>query len=337
MKRGWQLPVILISIIVLLLLATAFAFFVKRDDRLFIHDYIQQQKIVANGNIAQHRIMYYQRGNENKPVMIHVKQGGHITKGQPLYSYENLELVAKEAELKLKVENQLIALDQLEGQLKMKQDAYNRTHEEYTQAEINWLVNEYERQQNELKILKAQVDAANEAITNLTITSQIDGEVLDINTEQLEQFTNQTQAHPILTLGHGEMYIKGEVDRVTFDRLNKALPVSIKLDGKTIEGNITALERKIRDNEVHYEYKVSMPLHKRYDGTRVKVHIKYNRPDAIWLHRDYVRCKKQQTCHVQKYYGNDVNEERVSVKKRSGAYYLIVKGLSSADELKRYH
>lgn len=337
MNRGWRLPVILSSIIVLLLLATAYAFLVKRDDRLFIHDYICEQEIVVNGKIEQDKIKYFQRGNQSKPVMMHVKQGDHITKGQPLYSYEDHTLIAKETEFKLKVKSQLIALDQLEGELNMKQYAYNRTQDEYTQAEINWLANEYERQQNGLKILKVQADAANEAVTNLTITSQTNAEVLDINTEQLEQFTNKTQAQPILTIGHGVIYIKGEVDRVTFDRLNKALPVSIKLDSKTIDGKITALERKICDNDIHYEYKVSMPLHRRYEGTRVKVHIKHNRPDAIWLHRDYVRCKKQQTCYVQKYYGNDVNEERVSVKKQSGAHYLIIKGLSSADELKRYH
>lgn len=335
MKRRWLLPVILISIIVVLLIATVYAFLSRRQETLFIDEYMKRYHLTVKGTIAQTRTPYFQRGNQSRPVILHVRQGDKVTKGQALFSYEDSAIVANEKELSLKIDNQLIAMNQIEGQLAVKQEAFAQSASPRIDAELNWLISEYEKHKNELEILKTKESAASEAVDQLTITSETTGIVSDINKEQLQQFTNAKQQSPVVTIASPETFVTGEVDRELYKQLEKGMQFDFEIEGKSYKSELISLTRTIEHSTAKYYYKAAVEIDESYIGEVLTFKIYPNGKDHIWLHEDYINRKKHRY-YVQKCYGNRVSEEIVQIKKQSGQYYLITKGLSSVDELKKY-
>lgn len=335
MKRRWLLPVVLSSIIVVLLIATVYAFLNRQQETLFIDDYMKQHYLTVKGTIEQTRTPYFQRGNQPQSVILHVKQGDKVIKGQALFSYEDKSITANEKELSLKIDNQLIALNQIEGQLAVKQEAYEQSASPRIQAELNWLTNEYEKHKNELEILKTKESAASEAVDRLTITSDTKGKVSEVNKAQVQQYTNAEQKEPIVTIAAAETFITGVVDQETYKQLAKGMQFDFEIDGKSYKSKLTSLTRAVDNNTAKYYYKAVINIDEAHVGDVLTFKIYPNDKDYIWLHKDYVNRKKH-TYYVQKCYGDKVNEEIVHVKKQAGEYYLITKGLSSVDELKKY-
>ncbi|MGZ9849883.1 HlyD family efflux transporter periplasmic adaptor subunit [Macrococcus psychrotolerans] len=335
MKRRWLLPVVLSSIIVVLLIATAYAFLSRRQETLFVDEYMKRYHLTVKGTIGQTRTPYFQRGNQSRPAILHVRQGDKVTKGQALFSYEDRSIAANEKELSLKIDNQLIAINQIEGQLAVKQEAFEQSASPRINAELNWLISEYEKHKNELEILKTKESAASEAVDQLTITSETTGIVSEINKEQLQQFTNAKQQFPIVTIAAAETFVTGEVDQKLYKQLEKGMQFDFEIDGKSYKSKLTSLTRTIEHSTAKYYYKAAVDIDEAYVGEVLTFKIYPNVKDHIWLHKDYVNRKKH-TYYVQKCYGNRVNEEIIHVKKQSGQYYLVTKGLSSVDELKKY-
>lgn len=335
MKRRWLLPVVLSSIIVVLLIATVYAFLNRQEETLFIDDYMKQHYLTVKGTIEQTRTPYFQRGNQQQSVILHVKQGDNVIKGQALFSYEDKSITANEKELSLKVDNQLIALNQIEGQLAVKQEAYEQSASPLIQAELNWLTNEYEKHKNELEILKTKESAASEVVDRLTITSDTKGKVSEVNKAQVQQYTNAEQKAPIVTIAAAETFITGVVDQETYKQLAKGMQFDFEIDGKSYKSKLTSLTRAVDNHTAKYYYKAVINIDETHVGDVLTFKIYPNDKDHIWLHKDYVNRKKH-IYYVQKCYGDKVNEEIVRVKKQAGEYYLITKGLSSVDELKKY-
>ncbi|MGL6144933.1 MAG: hypothetical protein ACRC0D_00465, partial [Macrococcoides caseolyticum] len=101
------------------------------------------------------------------------------------------------------------------------------------------------------------------------------------------------------------------------------------------KSELISLTRTVEHSTAKYYYKAAVEIDGSYVGDVLTFKIYPNCKDHIWLHEDYINRKKHRY-YVQKCYGNRVSEEIVQIKKQSGQYYLITKGLSSVDELKKY-
>lgn len=361
MKNKWFLPVTLALIVLGLVMASVIILYLNEQDKkqtIHIDERMKSHVLNLEGKVKQNLSTYFQRGDQEEPVLMHVELGDTVQKGDPLYTYTDETLFSEEKAIGLKLDNKMIEKDQVEGQIMalemMESDASDGQLDEI-EAQLNWLDSELSKAENNIDILKEKQEQISQKINDLTVKASSDGKVVQLNKAQIEKFSEDKQEQPIVVVSDELYFIEGTTSRKQIDFMENHLKTEAKRksDNKKIyAGEITSFESIARNPEAgtqRFLYQAALDNHKGlYVGDKMKVKIKLSYKDHIWLPEGYVKKKivthknKKKLKHpeteyyVNKVYGDQLNEEKVKVKRFANGQYLITDGLSSIDKIKAF-
>ncbi|MCE4957283.1 HlyD family efflux transporter periplasmic adaptor subunit [Macrococcoides caseolyticum] len=361
MKHKWFLPIALTLIVLGLLLACLIILYIHQQDKkhtIEIDDYYKQHVLELDGVVKQTLSPYYQKGDQKEPVLVHVKVGDTVQKGDPLYSYHNETLFSQEKAIGLQLDNKMLDKDQIEGQILAMETMQNESSSEKKRKEIdaqlNWLDRELEKAENNIDILKEKQTQISARIEALTVKASRDGKVVKIDKAQIEKFTDKVQSKPVLTLSDDQFFVEGTINRKQIELMEKGLKFdvihSLNKD-RTYQGEIESFDQiaDLNNQTQSFLYQGSLNQSKGlYVGDEVKVNVHPSRKNHVWLPKEYVKEKiithknkqklktPEKQYYVNKVYGDQLNEEKVTVKRSTNSYYLVTEGLSSIDVIKPF-
>ncbi|WP_414044018.1 HlyD family efflux transporter periplasmic adaptor subunit [Macrococcus sp. EM39E] len=361
-KNKWFLPVILSLIVLGIVLASVIFLYLNQQDKkntIEIDKRIKTHVMSLDGKVKQNLSTYFQKGGQKEPVLMHVKLGDTVQKGDPLFTYTDETLFSKEKEIGLTLDNKMIEKDQIEGQIlameMIESDTSTGSRLDEIEAQLNWLDSELSKAENNIDILKEKQEQISSKIDELTVKASADGKVAKLNKAQIERFSENTQTVPILTLSDEKFFVEGTTSRKQIDFLEQDLKFEAKhkLNKDSIyHGVIDSFETvavKPEAKEQRFLYQAGLDNHKGlYVGDKVKVKVNLSFKDHVWLPENYIKKKivthkdkkKLQTPEkhyfVSKIYGDQLNEEKVTVKRHVNGQYLVTDGLSSIDAIRAF-
>ncbi|MCU7557748.1 HlyD family efflux transporter periplasmic adaptor subunit [Macrococcus capreoli] len=362
MKQKWFLPIFLSLIVLALIIASGVILYMHQQDEketIHIDERIKTHVLSLDGKVKQNLATYFQKGNQSEPVVMHVKLGDKVQKGDPLFTYNDKVLFSKEKETGLSLDNKMIEKEQVEGQIAameaMKQDATYNDKASEIDAQLNWLDSELTKAENNIDILKEKQKQISDQIDALTIKASIDGKVAQLNQQQIDKFSQKEQTEPILVLSDDAFFVEGNAKRDQIEFLETGL----KFDGQhklnkeqEYSGAIDSFEQLSANPDAktqYFNYKGHLDSSEGLyvgDDMSVKVHLSYKK--HIWLPERYVKKKlvthknkqklttPEKTYYVRKVYGDQVNEEKVTVERIVNGQYLVTEGLTSIDAIKPF-
>lgn len=328
MKKNWFWPLVLILVIIGLLVIAGIYMAVKTfqsNNTLEIDQRIKQHTVTLDGKVTQKLGFYYLKPAQKEPVMMHVQLGEYVQKGDPLYTYVDEKLNNLEREIELQLDNKRVEKEQIEGQIVSYETARdNATKDsdiERIDAQLNWLNAELTKAENNVSIMEEKQKKISAQKDALTVKAGADGEVLNVDEEQLQRFTSNEQNKPVVTLGVEHLNVEGLAGRyaVLFMEPNLKVDVTAKdVSDTTYKGNIESVEKTPQSHlqqgdieesltseapttEEPSKGKKEVPQFKYtaildrtnhlYDGdlVRVKVYLSYK--NHIWLPKKFVQQK----------------------------------------------
>lgn len=362
MKNKWFLPVVLSLIVLALVLASVIFLYLNEQDKkntIEIDERIKTHVLNVDGKVKQNLSNYFQEGEQKEAVQMHVELGDTVQKGDPLFTYNDEALFSKEKEVGLSLDNKMIEKNQIEGQIlameMIQSDTSSQNKLDEIEAQLNWLDSELTKAENNIDILKEKQTRISGKIDDLTVKASTDGKVVKLDKAQIEKFSEKAQTKPILVVTDKKYFVEGTTSRKQVDFLEEGL----KFDAKHVQnkdklynGTVDTYEQiavNPESNTQRFLYQGSLDHHKDlYVGDKMKVKIHLSYKDHIWLPERYVKKKlithknKKKLAHpvkeyhVNKIYGDQVNEEKVKVKRFANGQYLVVEGLSSIDAIKAF-
>lgn len=342
----------------------------EKSHTISIDDYLKQDVVKVKGTVKQNLGFYYLKGNQKKPVSLHVKMGEHVAKGDPLYTYVDDTLTTDEKSVSLELDNKRIEKEQIEGQIQsyeaMQQSASENKRTEI-EGQLNWLDSELTKAENNISILEEKQQAIAKKTENLTITADTDGVVAKIDEEQLHAYTSDEQLKPIIVISNDNFIVKGHAtdEQIPFLEPQLKFDGNIKRIDKNVKGQLSQVSHVALSNldrgdlqlekpkQVQHLYDIEGTFDKTedlLDGETFNMKIYPSYKNHIWLPKQYVNekrytkdkqgkklAKPEKKYFVQKIYGKETNEEEVTVEKVQSGRYLVTKGLSVVDSIRAYH
>lgn len=362
MKKKWFLPLVLSLIVLGLIIASGIFLYLNHQEKkntIEIDDRIKTHVLNLNGRVKQNLSTYYQNGSQKQPVQVHVKLGDTVQKGDPLFTYANEALFSKEKEVGLSLDNKMIDKDQIEGQIMAMEMMQNETSSDSKlneiEAQLNWLDSELTKAENNIDILKEKQQQISSKIENLTVKASTDGKVVKLNKAQIERFSDKRQQQPIIIVSDDKYFVEGTAGRKQIDFLEQDLKFDAKHElnkDKTYSGSIDAYEHIAIDpgaKEQRFLYQGGLNQSKHLyvgDKMKVKVHLSYK--NHVWLPERYIKkevithkdkkklAEPEHKYYVRKVYGDQLNEEKVTISRHVNGQYLVTEGLSTVDAIRAF-
>lgn len=365
MGKRW---IMLLSFVCLsfILIIAASVWFIKRSydnwQVLDVHQHIQQHRALLDGKVTQKLSYYYAKGDQTAPVTVHVSLGDYVNVGDPLYSYENEDMTFEEKEITLKIDNERIEKEQVEGQIQSyNQKLYDANTKERPEieAQLKWLDSERSKSENNIKRFEEERKKVSNKVEKLTVTSSVSGEVASINEDALNNFSKENQTEPIMTIATEGVQIEGLASRYDMQFMEEGLKATVieTVNDDTHKATLEHIEvipkerienrsskQTIRNYAHQPNFKYVAELDKEvqlYDNDPVEVNVRLSHTDHIWIPQRFVRkeVKKERGYEETNYFvdkleGSSTKQHKVTVEKKLGPYYLITNGVSKADRLK---
>ncbi|MCA0172467.1 efflux RND transporter periplasmic adaptor subunit [Bacillus sp. RAR_GA_16] len=229
MKKKVWIIIAVITIIVLIVGANIYRTYADRTATVKTETAkLKEMKstIMTPGTLAMaNESTLYQDASKGELKEVLVKEGDSVSKGDPVVTYENKDLEMEKEQNEINIESlylRINSLDKQEKRLKEKQSDLDDNRgdeeaEEAMEAEIDQVIMDKRMANLDLRQALLQRDRLKQKVSELDVTSDINGIVLEANDESIPESAQMEK--PLLRIGSMEnLIVEGTLSE--YDTLN---------------------------------------------------------------------------------------------------------------------
>lgn len=217
-------------------------FFVHAKDKTYTVEITSLQQetmsetVITQGtlNLSEEQVIYFEP-EKGKIAEILVAEGDEVEAGMELIRYANEQLLLEQKQNELSQQMTRLQIENIKKQHKKIDDLLKELKDDEALQEQHDQISLQEKQLNlELEQLQLQKELIDQRINDLTITSEIDGKVIEVNdtggTAQHGEF-----ARPLMRIGTVNRFlVEGTVSE--YDVLKLAVGQKVTLSADTVPG-----------------------------------------------------------------------------------------------------